>query len=63
MSEDQSTKRYENSPSQSQNGAAQKAEEAGQAKAEELRTAAQTKCEQGKSTLGSIPADEDTSSS
>jgi hypothetical protein len=48
------------SPSKSSDGAAaEKAEEASEAKAEELRTALQSKSEQGKSSLGSLPADED----
>jgi hypothetical protein len=38
---------------------AQKAEEASEAKAEELRTALQSKGEQGKSSLGYLPIDED----
>lgn len=39
--------------------ATQKAKEAAQAKAEELRTALQSKGEQGKSSLGSLPDDEE----
>jgi hypothetical protein len=63
MSEEQSIDHNKHSLNQSHDGATQKAEEAAQAKAEELRTAAQSKCEQGKSTLGHLPADEDTDSS
>jgi hypothetical protein len=48
------------SPSNSSDdAAAQKAEEASEAKAEELRTALQSKSEQGKSSLGSLPVNED----
>ncbi|MBV8584788.1 MAG: hypothetical protein JO308_00750 [Verrucomicrobia bacterium] len=58
MSEEQSTNEDKHALNQSQDSATQDAEEAAKAKAEELRTAAQSKCEQGKSSLGSLPADE-----
>jgi hypothetical protein len=62
MSEEPSTDQDENSLNRSHNAATAKAEEAADAKAEKLRTAAQSKSEQGKSSLGSLPADEDSDS-
>jgi hypothetical protein len=44
---------------QSNAEAASKAQAAAQAKTEELRNALQTKGEQGKGGIGSVPADED----
>jgi hypothetical protein len=62
MSEEQSTDQDENSLNRSHDAAAAKAEEAADAKAEELRAAAQSKSEQGKSSLGCLPPDEDADS-
>jgi hypothetical protein len=59
MNERRSSKKDKKSPSRSDAAATQKAEEAAEAKAEELRTALQSKGEQGKSSLGSLPVDED----
>jgi len=59
MNEGRSTKKDKKSASKSDDAATQKAEEAAKAKAEELRTALQSKGEQGKSSLGSLPVDED----
>jgi hypothetical protein len=59
MSEGRSTKKDKKSASKSDDAATQKAEEAAKAKAEELRTALQSKGEQGKSSLGSLPVDEE----
>ena len=59
MSEEPKLEKDAKSPSKSsEDAAAQKAEEASKAKAEELRTALQSKGEQGKSSLGSVPVDE-----
>jgi hypothetical protein len=58
MNEELTPAKDTKSPSKSSNdAAAQKAEEASEAKAEELRTALQSKGEQGKSSLGSMPVD------
>jgi hypothetical protein len=54
-----SAKKEKGSRSKSDEAARRKAEEAAKAKAEELRTALQSKGEQGKSSLGSLPVDED----
>jgi hypothetical protein len=55
MSEAPKLEKDAKSPSKSSEGAAaQKAEEASEAKAEELRTALQSKGEQGKSSLGPL---------
>jgi hypothetical protein len=60
MNEEPTPKKDTKSPGKSSNdAAAQKAEEASEAKAEELRTALQSKGEQGKSSLGSVPVEED----
>jgi hypothetical protein len=60
MNEKPITKKHPKSLNKSSDDAAtQKAEEASEAKAEELRTALQSKGEQGKSSLGSLPVDED----
>ncbi|MFY9986345.1 MAG: hypothetical protein WAK31_16395 [Chthoniobacterales bacterium] len=59
MNEERSTKKDEKSTSSSDDTATQKAEEAAEAKAEELRTALQSKGEQGKSSLGSLPVDDE----
>jgi hypothetical protein len=59
MNEGRTTKEDEESASKSDDAASRKAEEAAQAKAEELRTALQSKGEQGKSSLGSLPVDEE----
>jgi hypothetical protein len=60
MNEEPTPEKDPKSPSKSSDdAAAQKAEEASEAKAEELRTALQSKGEQGKSSLGSLPVDED----
>jgi hypothetical protein len=59
MNEGRSIKKDKKSASKSDDAATQKAEEAAKAKAEELRTALQSKGEQGKSSLGSLPVDED----
>ncbi|MGA8481007.1 MAG: hypothetical protein WB696_23835 [Chthoniobacterales bacterium] len=59
MNEEQPPEKDTKSASKSSDDAAvQKAEEASEAKAEELRTALQSKGEQGKSSLGSVPVDE-----
>ena len=62
MNEKKSTKKDKASLTKSDDAATQKAEEAAEAKAEELRTALQSKGEQGKSSLGSLPVDEENSS-
>ncbi|HXM02779.1 MAG TPA: hypothetical protein VN939_09275 [Chthoniobacterales bacterium] len=59
MNEERTTRKDQTSPSKSDDAATQKAEAAAQAKAEELRTALQSKGEQGKSSLGSLPDDKD----
>jgi hypothetical protein len=59
MSDEQSTNEDENSVNRSHDTATTKAEKAADAKAEELRLAAESKSEQGRSSLGSLPADED----
>jgi hypothetical protein len=59
MNEGRTTKKDKESAGKSDDAATQKAEEAAQAKAEELLTALQSKGEQGKSSLGSLPDDED----
>jgi hypothetical protein len=59
MKEGRTTRKDKASAGKSDDAATQKAEEAAQAKAEELRTALQSKGEQGKSSLGSLPIDED----
>ena len=60
MNEEPAPKTDTKPPSKSSDdAAAQKAEEASKAKAEELRTALQSKGEQGKSSLGSLAVDED----
>jgi hypothetical protein len=59
MNEGRTTNKNKESAGKSDGAATQKAEEAAQAKAEELRTALQSKGEQGKSSLGSLPIDED----
>jgi hypothetical protein len=58
MNEGRTTNKDKKSAGKSDDAATQKAEEAAQAKAEELRTALQSKGEQGKSSLGSLPDDE-----
>jgi len=56
----QGPKKRKISPSKSSDdSAAEKAQVDSEAKAEELRTALQGKGEQGKSSLGSLPVDED----
>ena len=59
MKERRTTNKDKESVGESDDAATQKAEEAAEAKAEELRTALQSKGEQGKSSLGSLPIDED----
>jgi hypothetical protein len=59
MNEGRTTRKDKESGGKSDDATTQKAEEAAQAKAEELRTALQSKGEQGKSSLGSLPDDED----
>jgi hypothetical protein len=59
MNEERTTRKDQAAPGKSDDAATQKAEAAAQAKAEELRTALQSKGEQGKSSLGSLPDDED----
>ena len=59
MKEGRTTRKDKASAGKSDDAATQKAEEAAQAKAEELRTALQSKGEQGKSSLGSLPIDDD----
>jgi hypothetical protein len=54
-----SAKKGKESRSDSDEAAKRKAGEAAKAKAEELRTAIEGKGEQGKSSLGSVPDDED----
>jgi hypothetical protein len=59
MNEEPTPEKDTKSPSKSCDDATRKAEEASEAKAEELRTALQSKGEQGKSSLGSLPVEED----
>jgi hypothetical protein len=49
-------RKRQNLPDDPTEAAARNAEEAAQAKAEELRAALQSKVEQGQSSLGSLPA-------
>lgn len=62
MNEKASRKKGKRPRSKSEEVAKEKAKEAAEAKAEELRTALQSKGEQGQSSLGSIPVDEEKSS-
>jgi hypothetical protein len=61
MNEGPTPEKEKKSPSKSSDdsAAAEKARTDSEAKAEELRTALQGKGEQGKSSLGSLPVDED----
>jgi hypothetical protein len=60
MNEEPIPERKIKSPSKSsEDSAAEKAQVDSEAKAEELRTALQSKGEQGKSSLGSVPVDQD----
>jgi hypothetical protein len=59
MNEARMSRKDKESADKSNDAATQKAEEAAEAKAEELRTALQSKGEQGKSSLASLPDDED----
>jgi hypothetical protein len=59
MKKKQSETKSRRSANKATNAPAQKADEAAKAKVEELRTALEGKGEQGKSSLGSIPSDEE----
>jgi hypothetical protein len=59
MKKKRSRGREAESTPDSEDAAKQRAEEASKAKAEELRTAIQSKAEQGQSSLGFLPPDED----
>jgi hypothetical protein len=60
MNEGPRPEKEKKSPSKaSDDSAAEKAQVGSEAKAEELRTALQGEGEQGKSSLGSLPVDED----
>jgi hypothetical protein len=59
MKKKRSRGRGAKSPPEPDDAAKQRAEEASKAKAEELRTAIQSKVEQGQSSLGSLPPDDD----
>jgi hypothetical protein len=59
MKKKQSIERRRQSPTDATDAATKEAKEAANAKAEELRAALQSKSEQGKSSLGSLPVPED----
>jgi hypothetical protein len=59
MKKKRSHRKAAKSPPDPDDAAKQKAEEASKAKADELRTAIQSKAEQGQSSLGFLPPDED----
>jgi hypothetical protein len=59
MKKKQSNSMSHRSPNRATDAATRKADEAAKAKVEEHRTALQGKGEQGKSSLGSIPSDEE----
>jgi hypothetical protein len=59
MKKKRSRRKGAKSPPDPDDAAKQGAEEPSKAKAEELRTAIQSKAEQGQSSLGFLPADED----
>jgi hypothetical protein len=62
MKKKRSRRKEAKSPPDPDDAAKQRAEEASEAKAEELRTVIQSKVEQGQSSLGSLPPDDDKNS-